>query len=281
MKRLLFIFAGLILFARCATAAQVTFNEDFAGYTTLENMETAGWTFNISNHSSSANYCQYSISQGQFALTELEHGTVDPDPYGGIPSIAFLEMSYRLPVAVDGDFTLSVDVSWTTTSVDNQQHIWAMMQSPQGHHYTGAWYEDTYPSSEGRLHSRYFDKNASNYPEDQTTLNSATSNGGATFTISRTGNTLTVTSELTQANGSAVGSNPPTAEVSVTDMYANDDFQIIALFLDRSAYADMGDMFINNVSFTGESSTYNPVPEPASIMFLAAGILALIKRRIK
>lgn len=286
MKGIFFQIAIIVLlsFHTPSFSAEITFSENFSSYSTIDDMEANGWLVDLYNHRATQPYLDYSISPNSFAVNELYYGT---ENFRYETSRIFLEARYRLPAPIDGDFNLSMDLSWLSPNNANKQEIWLMFQSPAGGHITGAQYIDNSTGSQGYLYSRFYNLGSSpaTYSDNSTTIGSATSDGAATITISRQNGILTVRNELTEANGIPVGSNPPTAQVS-TNTYTQQDFQIISIFLNAYKDASMGDLFIHNVDFTGESSTYQPpvaVPEPLSAVLLffscSCGILRICIRK--
>ncbi|MEW6535563.1 MAG: PEP-CTERM sorting domain-containing protein [Candidatus Auribacterota bacterium] len=282
MKRIISsLFIVLFSLAAASFAAEITLSENFSGYATVADMEANGWDVNVYNHRSQTPYYNYSLSTNSFAITEMYYGTED-FKYG--TGRILLQADYRLPAAIDGDFSLSMDLSWLAPSNANKQEMWLMFLSPNGGHITGAQYHDSSATSQGLLYSRFYNLGSTpaTYTENATNWGVATGNGAATMSIIRENGILTVRTELTSANGSPVGSNPPAAQVS-TSTYASQNFQIITIFFDAYEGSTMGDMFVHNVEFTGESSTYQPpiaVPEPASVILLGLACASNFVRKL-
>ncbi len=273
----------LVLFTGKAQATQIVFEEDFSGYSTMSDLLDSGWTYEVYNHRTEEPYFEYTFAQESLGINQMYQGSENPR---SDPTRMLLEFQYRLPAAIDGDFSLTMEMSWVTPTNDLKQEIVPMFLGVAGNHYTSVFYTDNNATSQGSFYTRIYDigSNPVTYSTDVPASNNATSDGTAFVTFERIGGQLTVRSELIEENGVPVASTPATTTEVTSNDYLGVEFQTISLFFD--AWADpMGQLSVDNVSFVGESSTYiEPVaiPEPMTMLLMAAGLIGrfVARRRV-
>ena len=282
MKHYLGLFFALFLIVEEAPATQVVFQEDFSGYTTMSDMLASGWTYAVYNHRTEEPYFDYTFAQESLGITQMYQGYENPRSN---PDRMLLEFQYRLPAAIDGDFSLTMEMSWVAPENSLRQEIVPMFLGTAGNHYTSVFYTDGNSTTQGSFYTRIYDmgSNPATYSTDVPASNNATSDGTAFVTFERIGGQLTVRSELIEANGVPVASAPATTTEVTSNDYLGVEFQIISIFFDAWAYP-MGTTSVDNISFTGESTTYAEpvaVPEPATMLLLAAGLITrfVVRRR--
>jgi hypothetical protein len=267
--RFFILFLGLVLLAPLPSrAAVITFSDEFNTYAAEADM-TANWDIVHYNYTSPVWNYNFN-TPGRLTVTDMYHGATNPDTY---PVRRITYFHHSLPSAVDGDFTLQMNMGWTGVNLSDTVHIGL---SAGTYYISYANINDLSATGTGNFKTRVNDSDQ-DILHDVTTPNDSAplvTTGTSLFTISRTNGLLSI--DISVNNGAVAYSS-----ITVPN---DEDLTQIWFSIGTREQSVMSDVYIESVTFSGESSSYQEptaVPEPLSLITLIASLSGLLIKKFR
>ncbi|MDX9703656.1 MAG: PEP-CTERM sorting domain-containing protein [Candidatus Auribacterota bacterium] len=272
--KLFILFLGLFLFVPLSSySAVITFTDEFDTYATEADM-LSNWDIKHRNYSAPVWDYNFNTS-GRLTVTDMYHGTSDPDNY---PVRRITYFYHYLPATVDGDFTLQLSLGWTGVNLIDTVHI-GMSAGTYNISYVNINDFNAGAGGTGEFKTRVNDSINDILYDVTTPANSAplATTGTSTFTISRINGQLKI--DISVDNGAIVYSSATVPN--------DEDLTQIWFSVGNRENTVMSDVYIDSINFSGYSSTYQEVtesdaiPEPLTLIMLVASMSGLIVRRFR
>ena len=240
----------------CVKADTYVLNEYFDDDQTL--FTDHAWVAGISNYSEPGWTYAYDQDGHNFAVTDLYFGSINPRTDS--PNSVQVNLSKSLPY-LDSTFSLSYQFAWSGSQNTDGffQHVYLITSS--GNVY-GAGATDMWHWAKGSV---YLYANNGN-PEDMVQTYTGHS------TLSDFSGTGTVTISRNESDEISVSVNAGGASLSVSSIVDDSDIKAVRLVYggyNPNYYSmTLPTMYSDSLLLQGESSSFNAVPEPLSVVLL-------------